>query len=40
VLGRGGVEAIGRHADLLESSETYGRLYRLQFTEVESLGRL
>ena len=40
VLGRGGVEAIGRHADLLASSETYGRLYRLQFTEAESLGRL
>jgi subfamily B ATP-binding cassette protein MsbA len=40
VLGRGGVEAIGRHADLLESSDTYGRLYRLQFTEVESLGRV
>jgi subfamily B ATP-binding cassette protein MsbA len=40
VLGRGGVEAIGRHADLLASSETYRRLYRLQFTEAESLGRL
>jgi ABC-type multidrug transport system fused ATPase/permease subunit len=40
VLGRGGVEAIGRHADLLASSETYGRLYRLQFSEAESLGRL
>jgi len=40
VLGRGGVEAIGRHADLLASSETYGRLYRLQFTEAETLGRL
>jgi ATP-binding cassette, subfamily B, bacterial MsbA len=40
VLGRGGVEAIGRHADLLASSETYGRLYRLQFNEAESLGRL
>jgi subfamily B ATP-binding cassette protein MsbA len=40
VLGRGGVEAIGRHADLLASSETYGRLYRIQFTEAESLGRL
>jgi ATP-binding cassette, subfamily B, bacterial MsbA len=40
VLGRGGVEAVGRHADLLASSETYGRLYRLQFTEAESLGRL
>jgi len=40
VLGRGGVEAIGRHAELLASSETYGRLYRLQFNEAESLGRL
>jgi len=40
VLGRGGVEGIGRHADLLASSETYGRLYRLQFNEAESLGRL
>ncbi|HEV8440992.1 MAG TPA: ABC transporter ATP-binding protein [Methylomirabilota bacterium] len=41
VLGRGGVEAIGRHADLLASSETYGRLYRLQFNEAETpIGRL
>jgi len=40
VLGREGVVAIGRHADLLASSETYGRLYRLQFSEAESLGRL
>ena len=40
VLGRGGVEAIGRHGDLLASSETYGRLWRLQFNEAESLGRL
>src|SRR5207247_10408244 len=40
VLGRGGIEAIGRHTDLLASSETYGRLYRLQFSEAESLGRL
>jgi subfamily B ATP-binding cassette protein MsbA len=36
VLGRAGVEAIGRHADLLARSETYGRLYRLQFNEVEA----
>jgi subfamily B ATP-binding cassette protein MsbA len=28
------VEAVGRHADLLERSETYARLYRLQFTEM------
>ncbi|HYB42801.1 MAG TPA: ABC transporter ATP-binding protein [Candidatus Methylomirabilis sp.] len=40
VLGRGGVEAVGRHVDLLAASETYGRLYRLQFSEAESLGRL
>jgi ATP-binding cassette, subfamily B, bacterial MsbA len=41
VLGRGGVEAIGRHADLLAGSETYGRLYRSQFIEAEApLGRL
>src|SRR5262249_401704 len=41
VLGRSGVEAIGRHADLLAASETYGRLYRLQFNEAEApLGRL
>ena len=40
VLGRGGVEAVGRHAEVLASSETYRRLYRLQFTEAETLGRL
>jgi len=40
VLGRGGVEAIGGHAALLATSETYGRLYRLQFAEEEPLGRL
>jgi subfamily B ATP-binding cassette protein MsbA len=40
VLGRGGVEAVGRHADLLATSETYGRLYRLQFAEADALGRL
>jgi ABC-type multidrug transport system fused ATPase/permease subunit len=40
VLGRGGVEAVGRHADLLAGNETYARLYRLQFTEVEPLGRV
>ncbi len=33
VLNRGGVEAIGRHADLLAKSETYSTLYRLQFSE-------
>jgi subfamily B ATP-binding cassette protein MsbA len=40
VLGRGGVEAIGRHAELLGSNETYTRLYRLQFTEREAPARL
>jgi len=40
VLNRGVVEAVGRHAELLASSETYARLYRLQFAEAESLGRL
>jgi len=40
VMGRGGIEAIGRHADLLATNETYGRLYRLQFAEAESLGRV
>ena len=38
VMSRGGIEAIGRHADLLASNETYGRLYRLQFSEVAPLG--
>jgi ABC-type multidrug transport system fused ATPase/permease subunit len=33
VMNRGGIEAVGRHADLLTSNETYGRLYRLQFAE-------
>jgi ABC-type multidrug transport system fused ATPase/permease subunit len=40
VLGRRRVEAVGRHSDLLVSSETYARLYRLQFSEAESLGRV
>jgi len=40
VLNRGTVEAVGRHADLLTRSETYGRLYKLQFAEEEPLGRL
>jgi len=40
VMGRGGVEAVGRHAALLATSETYSRLYRLQFAEEESIGRL
>jgi len=40
VLTRGTVEAIGRHAELLATNETYARLYRLQFSEVEALGDL
>jgi subfamily B ATP-binding cassette protein MsbA len=40
VMARGGVEATGRHATLLATSETYSRLYRLQFAEEEPLGRL
>jgi ATP-binding cassette, subfamily B, bacterial MsbA len=40
VLGRGRVEAVGRHAELLSASETYARLYRLQFSEAETLGRV
>jgi subfamily B ATP-binding cassette protein MsbA len=39
VVGGVGVEAIGRHADLLGRSETYARLYRMQFTEAETMGR-
>ena len=33
VMSRGRIEAVGRHAELLASSETYSRLYRLQFAE-------
>jgi len=33
------VEAVGRHADLLDRSETYTRLYRLQFTELATPAR-
>ncbi len=40
VLGRRGIEAIGRHGELLATSETYARLYRLQFSEAESIGRV
>jgi subfamily B ATP-binding cassette protein MsbA len=40
VLGRAGVEAVGRHAELLAASETYARLYRLQFSEAEPVGRV
>ncbi len=38
VLSGGTVEAVGRHAELLATNETYSRLYRLQFAEVEALG--
>jgi ATP-binding cassette, subfamily B, bacterial MsbA len=40
IVNRGTVEAVGRHAELLATNETYSRLYRLQFTEVEALGNL
>ncbi len=40
VLGHGGVEAIGRHTELLARNDTYARLHRLQFTEVGALGDL
>ena len=39
VLQGGRVEAVGRHNDLMASSPTYRRLYRLQFAEAEALGR-
>jgi subfamily B ATP-binding cassette protein MsbA len=39
VLQRGRVEAIGKHAELMTTSETYRRLCRLQFAEAEALGR-
>ena len=40
VINRGTVEAVGRHGELLATNETYARLYRLQFAEVEALGNL
>ena len=40
VLGRGGVEAVGQHAELLERSETYRHLHRLQFGDAGGLERL
>ena len=40
VISRGGIEAIGRHADLLATSETYSHLYRLQFADAEPSGAL
>ena len=33
------VEAVGRHAELLDRSETYTRLYWLQFTELATPAR-
>jgi len=38
VVNRGTVEAVGRHTELLGTNATYGRLYRLQFTEGEAAG--
>ena len=35
VIARGRIEAVGRHADLLARSETYARLHRLQFADLE-----
>jgi ATP-binding cassette, subfamily B, bacterial MsbA len=40
VLGRGGVEAVGRHAELLERSETYRHLHRLQFGDAAAVERV
>ena len=40
VLGRGGVEAVGRHAELLERSETYRHLHQLQFGAAGALERV
>jgi ATP-binding cassette, subfamily B, bacterial MsbA len=40
VLSRGGVEAVGRHAELLERSETYRQLHRLQFGDASALERV
>jgi subfamily B ATP-binding cassette protein MsbA len=40
VLAGHGVEAVGRHAELLGANETYTRLHRLQFTEPTTPARL
>jgi subfamily B ATP-binding cassette protein MsbA len=40
VMSRGRVEAVGRHAELLTTSETYSQFYRHQFAEAEPLGRI
>jgi subfamily B ATP-binding cassette protein MsbA len=37
VLNRGRVEAVGRHAEVLQSSETYGQLFRYQFAGSENV---
>ncbi len=37
VVNGGVVEAIGRHAEILATNQTYARLYRLQFAEAETL---
>jgi len=37
VVTGGSIEAIGRHAELLATNDTYARLYRLQFAEPEPL---
>jgi len=36
VINRGRIEAVGRHTELLGTSETYNQLYRLQFAEAET----
>lgn len=40
MLNRGGVQAVGRHAELLAGNDTYARLYWLQFAEAEAVGDL
>ncbi len=40
VMSRGRIEAVGRHAELLTTSETYSQFYRHQFSEAEPLGRV
>jgi ATP-binding cassette, subfamily B, bacterial MsbA len=37
VLARGGIEAVGRHAELLERSETYRQQHRLQFGDATAV---
>ncbi len=40
VMNRGRIEAVGRHAELVTTSETYSQFYRHQFAEAEPLGRI